>query len=181
MFNFSNYLWVFNCFSRHIALGAKRIFLSPASPCLQYAHKEWQFFPSPQLGGQNHHFAQRKQNLKMCLRLLLRKDSPNQMKSQANRETTSFPAREKALGNRLIEKKLFYSPLVDIPLTTNHLIDTSSPVSHILCTPSCAAPNKAGSLDVDDRREHEAENLERKPLSNISVSNGQKLDNSCRV
>ena len=69
-------------------------------------------------------------------------------------------------------------PRVDISLTTNHLIDTSPPVSHIPCTPSCATPNEASSLYVDDRREHEAVSLERKPLSNIS--NGQKLD-SCRV
>ena len=66
------------------------------------------------------------------------------------------------------EKKLFAFPRVDISLTTNHLIDTSPPVSHIPCTPSCATPNEASSLYVDDRREHEAVSLERKPLSNIN-------------
>ena len=152
MFNFSNYLWVFNCFSRHIALGAKRIFLS---------HKA--VFSISTAGGPKSPSCSTQTELENVSAATVEKRFPNQMKSQANRETTSFPAREKVLGNRLIEKKLFYSPLVDIPLTTNHLIDTSSPVSHILCTPSCAAPNKAGSLDVEDRREHEAENLERKP------------------
>lgn len=76
-------------------------------------------------------------------------------------------------------KKLFDFPRVDIPLTTNHLIDTSPPVSHVPCTPSCATPNEPSSLDVDDEGEHESVSLERKPLSNIS--NGQKLENNCGV
>ena len=75
-------------------------------------------------------------------------------------------------------KKLFDFPRLDVPLTTNHQIDTSTPVSHIPSPPSCATPNETSSVYVDDRREHKAVRLERKPLSNIS--NGQKLD-SCRV
>ena len=68
---------------------------------------------------------------------------------------------------------------MDIPLTTNQVKDSSPPVSHVPCTPSCATPNEASSFDVDDEREHEAASLERKPWSNIS--NGQKLGNSYRV
>jgi len=43
-------------------------------------------------------------------------------------------------------KKLFDFPQVDIRLTTNHLINTLPPVSHVPCTPSCATTKKASSL-----------------------------------
>ena len=52
----------------------------------------------------------------MCFRLQLRKDLPNQMKA-------------KPAGGRW-RKKLFDFPRVDVPLITNHLIDTSATVSH---------------------------------------------------
>ena len=48
---------------------------------------------------------------------------------------------------------------MDVPLSTNHLIDMSTPVSHIPCTPSCATPNEASSLYVDYGRENEAAKL----------------------
>ena len=70
-------------------------------------------------------------------------------------------------------KKLFDFPQVGIPLTTNQLIDTSPPVFHVPCTPSCAITNEASSLDVDDEREHKSVRLERRPSSNISKA--QKL------
>ena len=61
-------------------------------------------------------------------------------------------------------KQLFDFPRVDVPLTTNHLIDTSTPVSHIPCTPSCATPNEASLFYVDYRREHEAAKLREEAL-----------------
>ena len=48
------------------------------------------------------------------------------------------------------KKKLFDFPRVDIPLTTNHLIDISPPVSHI----PVLQPTKPAHFI--DRREHEA-------------------------
>ena len=59
---------------------------------------------------------------------------------------------------------MFDFPLVDVPLSTNHLIDTSTPVSHIPCTPSCATPNEASSLYVDYGREHEEAKLREEAL-----------------
>lgn len=146
-----------------MASGAKRILLSPASPSLQSANKRIAVFPSPQrvAGGPK----------SPCC------STPNGL---GNVSSATFRKRfaqsdEKPSRSR---KKLFDFPRVDIPLTTNQLIDASPPESHIPCTPSCATPNEASSLYVDDRREHETVSLERKPLS--TISNGQKLD-SCRV
>ena len=59
---------------------------------------------------------------------------------------------------------MFDCPRVDVPLTTNHLIDTSTPVSHIPCTPSCVTPNEASLFYVDHRREHEAAKLREEAL-----------------
>ena len=53
---------------------------------------------------------------------------------------------------------------MDVPLTTNHLIDTSTPVSHIPCTPSFATPNEASLFYVDYRREHEAAKIREEAL-----------------
>ena len=139
MLTFSNYLWVFNCFSPHITSGAKRILLSPASPSLHSQPKEWHFFHllSESLVDQNHHLAQRQRDLEMCLRLQLRKDLLDQMKAKQ------------------IEETAVWFPPSGCPVDN----------SHIPCTPSCATPNEASSLYVVDRREHEALSLERKPLS----------------
>ena len=144
-----------------MASGAKRILLSPGSPSLQSANKRMTVFPSPQRVASG----PKSPSCSTATRL-------GNVSSATKRYAQSD---EKPSRSR---KKLFDFPRVDIPLITNQLIDTSPPVSHIPCTPSCATPNEASSLYVDDRREHEAVSLERKPLSNIS--NGHKLD-SCRV
>ena len=59
---------------------------------------------------------------------------------------------------------MFDFPWVDVPLSTNHLIDTWTPVSHIPCTLSCATPNEASSLYVDYGREHETAKLREEAL-----------------
>ena len=80
---------------------------------------------------QNHHLAQRQRDLKMCFRLQLTKDLSNQMKAKRGRW----------------RKKLFDFSRVDVPLTTNHLIDTSTTVPHyFLALPSVLHMTKPAHL-----------------------------------
>ena len=146
-----------------MASGAKRIILSPASPSSQSANKRVVVFPSPLrvAGGPKSPSCSTPNGLGNVSSATFRKRFANQMKSQADRE-----------------KSCLIFPEWMILLTTNQLIDASPPDSHVPCTPSCATPNEASSLYVDDRREHETVSLERKPL--LTISKGQKLD-SCRV
>ena len=148
-----------------MASGVKRILLSPASPSLQSANKRMAVFPSPQrlAGGPKSPTCSTPKGLGSVFTATVKKRFA---------QSDEMPSRSR--------KKLFDFPQVDIPLTTNQVIDSSPLMSQCIpCTPSCATPNEASSLDVEDEREHESASLERKPLSNIS--NGQKLDNSCRV
>ena len=101
-----------------MASGAKRILLSPAaSPRLQSVNKGMAVFPSPlRVAGEP--------KLPSC-------STPTGLGNVSSATVKKRFAQSDEKPSRS-KKKLFDFPRVDIPLTTNHLIDISSPVPYSL-------------------------------------------------